>query len=319
MNEELLFRFILGDVTAAERGAVVRWRDSAPERIDHLRELAAVLALVAGSESRQRRVTRPSAFELIRLAGQRSRLRSIRTVRPWLVAGVAAAIVTVTVGVLIGQHQPVDFALGAGDFVTGPGDDATVGLGDGSVVKLGPDSRLRVAGVRGERSVSFEGRGYFAVNRMPGHPFRVNTAAGTVTTLGTRFELQARSTGLSLVVVEGRVELSAPGEQKTIKSGERSGVRDGRIVPATKVADLTGAVAWVGNLLVFQATPLAEVARQIEDRYHIRLVLADPALAKRPITAWVCDQTIKQTLATICTRVDAACTTSENVVTMSVR
>src|SRR5215213_8790334 len=153
------------------------------------------------------------------------------------------------------------------EVITSAGELATVQLGEGSVVRLAPSSRLRVHAGR-EREVTLEGRAFFAVEHMARHPLRVHTRVGEARVVGTRFELVTNVDRLDLRVVEGTVALSTQRDHIDVTAGEESGVRNGTVTPPTRVAAPTTVATWVGTFLAFQATPLRDAAREIERVYR---------------------------------------------------
>ena len=223
---------------------------------------------------------------------------------PWAIAAAAAIVAAVSLRSRASSDEVIP-GWGATEVVTGATELATVQLGEGSVVRLAPSSRLRVLAGR-ERAVSLEGRAFFAVQRMPNHPLRVHTAAGDARVLGTRFELATNAEGLHLRVVEGRVALSTARDRIEVGAGEESGVRNGTVsrpTPAQPVA----VAAWVGTFLAFQATPLREVAREIERVYRMPVTIADSALGAETITATFTDRPVEEVVNVVCSVLIATC------------
>ena len=112
---------------------------------------------------------------------------------------------------------------GATEVVTGATELATVQLGEGSVVRLAPSSRLRVLAGR-ERAVHLEGRAFFAVERMPTPPATRHTRRGRRPR--PRHPLRARherGPPASFASSRGQVALSTPREH--IEVGRRRGGR----------------------------------------------------------------------------------------------
>jgi len=194
---------------------------------------------------------------------------------------------------------------GATEVVTGATELATVELGEGSVVRLAPSSRLRVLAGR-ERAVHLEGRAFFAVQRMPRQPLVVHTAGGDARVLGTRFELATNADRLELHVVEGRVALNTPREHVEVGPGEAGAVANGVVSRPSRVA--TPAVAtWVGTFLAFQATPLGEAAREIERVYGTPVTIVDTTLARETITATFTDRPVQEVVNVVCAVLSARC------------
>jgi len=189
--------------------------------------------------------------------------------------------------------------------VTGATELATVQLGEGSVVRLAPSSRLRVLAGR-ERAVHLDGRAFFAVERMPRHPLLVHTAAGDARVVGTRFELATNAGALELRVLEGEVALSTARERIQVAAGEESAVRNGALVRPTR-APTTAVAGWVGTFLAFQATPLGEAAREIERVYRTPVTITDSTLARETITATFTDRPVQEVVNVVCAVVNARC------------
>jgi transmembrane sensor len=320
MDDETLFRHLLGRTSRSEAEAVEAWSRASPDHEARLAELRRTLSLVDADEARIHARSGPTADRIIELASRREpNAPPARKplVRYAVVGLAAAALVAVAVGVARSRRPASPpFVLVAGEYATGQGETATVQLGDGSVLRLAPSSHLRVGGASGARAVSLEGRAYFVVARMEGYPFRVQTRAGAATVLGTRFDLEANADTLSLVVLEGRVSLRTGSEEATVAAGEISEIRNGRLRSPRKAADVESRAAWIGNFLVFQGSPLTHVAREIEAHYRVQVTIADSVLAGRTVKAWLADQNLDRALDVVCTIVDAECSVQGGAVTM---
>jgi len=155
------------------------------------------------------------------------------------------------------------------------------------------------------------------VAKNPRLPFRIQTDAGVVTVLGTRFDVEASAADLRLVVVEGRVALTPPGHEKVeIGAGEMSQVKSGRLLPVIKVPAVNAVIGWTGSFLAFQATPLRDAAREIERQYGVRMHLADSSLASRTLTTWFADERLETVLGVICLVLESKCSVDGSDVTI---
>lgn len=156
-------------------------------------------------------------------------------------------------------------------------------LADGTLVTLAPQSQLRYPAQfdGASREVYLEGEAFFEVTKNPHRPFRVHSGAWVTQVLGTKFNVSAvRGAGeLAVSLVEGKVEVTdkqgsyllAPGQQL------RTDHATGRIY--RQAFNPARVLAWRSNKLVFQNEKLADVAGQLERRYGVKLVFADPATA----------------------------------------
>ena len=141
------------------------------------------------------------------------------------------------------------------------GETVTVTLQDGSYVRLDGGARLEEWGTEGTRTVTLEGRAFFAVAREEDRPFTVRTGAGEVRVLGTRFEVGPEGEdGVRIVVVEGRVGVTNALGSVEVPAGSMAWMREAAPPVAQVAEDVWALLDWPGGILVFQSTPLARVA-----------------------------------------------------------
>lgn len=320
--DELILRSLRGEATKGEEKVLVEWRQQSPSNEARYQQVHHVWQRTAALEPSLRRGTIPTAAGLLAHEddeAQPSTGYRRRISKRWLRGAVAAAAVLV-LGVGISQFQSdshSDENLISAEYATGPNDLLTVPLGDRSVVRLAPSSRLRVTRGEGSRDVWLEGRAYFSVAKQDGKRFRVRTAGGEAVVLGTRFDLQARDRELRLVVVEGRVALSDGGEQVTVAAGQVSAVVEGKVTQAVPVPNSRAMVDWIGNFLVFQETNLVEAAAELGSLYGVEVRVEDKALASRTVTGWFSDQKYEEVVTAVCRVVRARCTVGDSLVVMN--
>jgi len=314
----LLFRSVQGQTTLEEEEMISAWRRSSPENEAAWQQLAGLLSLTTKSYSPPDAGDPPDGPTLIRRTEARPLLgpviapesaeRTSRWKRRWMVVAGLAAALLLSVGTYRLTRQPGStLSFGADEFVTGHADVATVHLRDGSVVRLAPRSKLRLTGTGMERVMSLEGRGYFAVAKQPGKPFTVRTRSGDAVALGTRFEIDVGDRDLRLMVEEGRVALAAAGRQVEVRAGQMSTVVDGALARVSDVSDPKSLLNWMGNFLVFQATPLGLVAAELERHYGARVTLTGAGVRDQEVTATFNDKTLDEVVRIVCTVVGARC------------
>lgn len=322
MDDELIERALRGEATAAELAELAAWRSAAPEHEERYRRTERLVSAARGLRPAvDASARRPSAASII--AGARSgrtdradqavRVGRRARVHHWGGWAVAAAAVVL---MLLSPRGDENAESGPPtEVVTGASELATVKLGDGTVVRLAPSSRLRVVGERA-REVTLEGRAYFAVTSAPDQPFRVHTQAGTANVLGTRFELATEEADLRLLVLEGRVSLDASGNSVEVGAGEESGIQDGMATAPAPSARGGEEPAWLGNFLVFQAMPLRDVAREIERLYGATVVVTDSSLAGTTVRAEFTDRSLEDVVDVICRVLSTRCTVEAGLVSI---
>ncbi len=309
--EELIVRVLCGEATDREAQQLEAWR---AESADHERTFVQMRRLwEATAPSATRAVSTPPPVATIVAEAERRRgnvvaLAGWRRKRGWaLVSGLAAAAVLLLAIGITRFSQPW-----GSTYTTGLGEVETVTLDDGSVVRLGAGSALRVAR-RSSRSLRLDGRAFFAVVTDSATPFTVETSAGRAEVLGTRFEIASSTDSLRLVVIEGRVALDASGTRVEVAHGEVSRVTAGSAPSSPVQTDVWALLDWPSGLLIFQATPLIDVLAQIERHFGVPVVIADTALGKRTVTARFDDEPLEDVMGTVCAVVGARCTVGATV------
>jgi transmembrane sensor len=175
-------------------------------------------------------------------------------------------------------------------YVTAVGEQRAITLADGSIVRLNARSKLTVKFSESRRAVELlEGQALFQVAKDVHRPFTVTSDGTRVQAVGTEFDVRRKRSSLVVTVVEGRVAVfDVPPGAKAATSNARGGamyVSAGEQVtmsPAgagsAKPVDPATATAWTRRQLVFESTPLIEVAEEFNLYNTRRLVIRDPAL-----------------------------------------
>jgi transmembrane sensor len=226
----------------------------------------------------------------------------------------AAGLAAVAIGL-----QAVADSSGTGPaatYATGVGESRTVTLGDGSFVRLGPDSRIQDWSTEASRRVALSGRAFFAVSHDLDRPFTVETEAGVVRVLGTRFELFQSRENLRTVVVEGRVAVSNDNGAVEVTKGSVATVIGGG-APRSEISDdVYSLLSWPEGVLVFQGTPLRQVAEEVSHHFGRPLFVSGELLGARRISAWFDGEDFDEIAESLCVVAGAECTLSDSTVVM---
>jgi len=227
---------------------------------------------------------------LLQRVEARERARRLRRIL-WR-AGSAAAVLALGLGLLWTVRHRRD------SVQAGLGEKVQKALPDGSVVILNSDSRLRYArdlGRRQRRDVWMEGEAFFKVAKdLGGKPFVVHAGHFDVEVTGTQFNLRSGSDGSSILLTEGSVTLRmADGGTRRMLPGDYFAVSDEEgAAPAGPAAAMRGVdrpkpadvLSWLDRSLVFENTPLSEVAREIGVRYKVAVVAATDRIGGLTVT-----------------------------------
>lgn len=304
--DDLIVRALEGVAGSRERSRLEEWRRAEPDNERTFQEFVRVWEL-GGSRTLAAIVSSPPPLERITAEAERRRahvlpLRRVSNHQPWRFVWAAAAVIAVMLALGSARLLRKPSLL----LSTGPSETSTIQLADGSIVRLGPSSRVEVRGET-QRSVRLEGRAFFAVATDSTLPFVVYAESGRVEVKGTRFEVRADADSLRVVVVEGRVNLGAAGKDVEVHHGAMSRVAAGSPPSVPETVDVWQLLDWPGGLLLYQATPLDQVVREIGAFFHRPVILRDAQLSGTRVTAWFEDQSFEEVLSTICAVLGVEC------------
>jgi ferric-dicitrate binding protein FerR (iron transport regulator) len=197
---------------------------------------------------------------------------------------------------------------------TGAAEATTVPLPDGSVVRMGPESRLEAVGAR---AVALEGVAYFAVATDRAAPFEVRTRAGRIRVLGTRFEARAEGDSARVAVVEGRVALAGlAGRTLEIGPGQAGLLVVGAAPETAPLPPRRRLASWMGRVLIFHDTPLSDVIAEIESVYGVPLQLVSDVADEPCVTAVFEERPFEEVVATVCRVLGSRCDVAPNQATI---
>jgi len=339
--DELIIRVLNGEASPFEVERLSRWRNESSENAQYYEETEQVWALTS-PEPREILSSPPSVGVILGAAeseasgtfdeqepfrnetedgdrqspakpGERS--PGISWTRPpWKALGLlAASVAALALGIrATGYFGPGPLA----EYLAPAHETRTVTLADGTLVRLAPGSRLRVWGEAETRDVSLEGRAFFAVTRDESRPFVVRAGPGEIRVLGTRFEVAEEATGIRTVVLEGLVAVSNPEGSVEVPAGGLARMRPGEAPVAEAVEDPWSLLDWPEGILVFQETPLSQVAEEVSQHFGRPIVVSGPELGSRRITAWFQGESFDEVAESLCLVVDAFCDLVESRVTI---
>ena len=218
-----------------------------------------------------------------------------------LAAGLAAGVV-VACGAALLYFSPS----GGSDerllrkYVTRIGEQQTIALGDGSVVTLNTNAQLVVDyGNRSRRILLERGEAYFEVVRDSERPFTVDLGFGSVTALGTAFNIRKHRERFQVAVIDGTVALHelaeelpaspvplpANGQAVIIAAPSEHLLEEGWVAEfdisldqlrAFRPESMERYEGWRGGMLGFYREPLNEVVQEL-NRYSRKKILIEDA------------------------------------------
>lgn len=209
------------------------------------------------------------------IRASQSKPRVARVLRPVLVAGILASLAGVVALIAIRDSGPEPL------FATHRGQMSSIILPDSSDVVLNHTTQLTVVETEGTRRVRLTGEAYFHVRRN-GAPFIVETPGGMVEVLGTEFNVRARGGSFEVAVVSGSVRV------RTLHDGGKgvailtAGMGARSVEGDSALAGWAFAAGsyppWMHQRLVVQGESLAEVCRELEDRFDVTIRIDAPGV-----------------------------------------
>ncbi len=300
-NEAAEWLFRLEDHPEEEASPeFVAWLRQSPRHMGEFLFATAALKLVQTGDPERRieieDLGGSAAGEIIPLTQPSPPVQDTARPRPARIGWAVAAAVVLALGLIAGPF----LLRNEGDYRTQVGEQRSFKLDDGSMLYLNTQSRAQVVYSKNAREVRLlGGEALFVVAPDDRRPFTVQTGAVTIQALGTQFNVYRRRDAITVSVAEGRVKVfSGQGRQPpqvstdalsssataVLEAGEEAKVsRDNRIAKRA-VRDLGSALAWRQRRLVFEATPLEDVAREFNRYNRAQFQIEDSAAAMLQIT-----------------------------------
>lgn len=272
-DETFLARWLSGELTEEEAAAFA----AHPDR-EHYERLART-----GSQ------LQPPAYdpeaELARLLQRRKELvppappeaarKPLIAVR-YRAAAAAAVLVLLAAAWLLWPTGADTYSAGAGELVAQQ-------LRDGSMVQLNAGSELTFD-VGEARSARLAGEAFFNVEKSS-VPFVVATAEGTVTVLGTSFNVYTRNATLRVACVTGKVRVAFNGVADAFDlAAGQAVVRSGTEEPVSMPHEAAETMDYLDGWSVFDKASLREVLDEVERQFGLNIILPPTINQRQTIT-----------------------------------
>lgn len=308
--------------TAAERREFLSWVSRSPERIEAylgMEQLMAALqsqkvqwpdtpaeVLIREARSSAEAAAAPAMLPGLRTGGRVAApatefLEGRGHGRKWqlslgaVAAGIAALLVSLWLLMPAASQR----------YSTGPGEQRSILLADGSRVTLNSASSVDVRLGKHRRIVRLlRGEALFQVSHDPARPFDVYADGAVVRAVGTEFNIDIRSSYAAVTVLQGRVAVMsgaqaglavpmggsasqgfpAPGGALLLGVAERVIITPAGMGNPQRVEDLPAITAWTRGQLVFDNRALGEVVDELNRSSAQRIVIRSDRLRSRKVT-----------------------------------
>lgn len=122
------------------------------------------------------------------------------------------------------------------------------------------------------RKIKLEGEAYFQVKK--GNKFEANTHSGTVTVLGTSFNIFTRSARYDVACLSGKVKVESENQSVILTQGMQTVFKEG-ILQSVINEEIEQKIGWTNNMLIFREEPLINVIQEIERQYDIEVIIPE--------------------------------------------
>ncbi|RUA15810.1 MAG: hypothetical protein DSY83_06920, partial [Flavobacteriia bacterium] len=200
------------------------------------------------------------AWALVTARNKQTRKEEPQIKRLWWLSAAAASIALLFAG--------YTYFFGNVTYTTGIGEKESVLLADGSLIELNANSSLSYKrfGWEEDRAVDFEGEAFFDIRS--GKDFEVRTSKGTISVLGTKFNVKDRK-DLKIQCYEGSIIFTPTNTQLSpsqLSEGMEIQYRDSKI----NTLKFSGQVPdWKNGFSSFSQQPFSEVLEELTMQFPI--------------------------------------------------
>jgi ferric-dicitrate binding protein FerR (iron transport regulator) len=200
----------------------------------------------------------------------------------WWIPAAAAVLILVTAGLLFWRNTT-----GHTEFDSSYGRISEYRLPDGSQVILNAHSSIKMDKkwkTNTDREVWLEGEAFFKVEKTANrNRFIVHAKTMDIIVTGTQFNVVSREDASNVLLTEGSVTLrTKDGREIHMKPGDF--VRVENNLPAKAPVDQDSIMAWKEAKLVFDHTPITEVAKTITRHYGIKVTLSGKDITTKTVS-----------------------------------
>ncbi|WP_297332839.1 FecR domain-containing protein [Flavobacterium sp.] len=190
--------------------------------------------------------------------------KPVRKLTPWFTRIAAVLFVVLGVGYFFYATQTTNHIAAAGE-------RTEFSLPDNSTVVLNAasEAEFRTWNWNNNREVQLTGEAFFKVAK--GEKFDVVTPLGTVTVVGTQFNVKAREGRFYVSCFEGKVKVSSKGRDIMLTPGQSVIFEDGKNI-AEPSADGTQP-GWIVYDVAFKSEKLENVIAEMERQYKVDIAL----------------------------------------------
>lgn len=185
-----------------------------------------------------------------------------------------ARFISIAAAILIAAFTGIYYFYLAGPdmmtFETAYGETQSLTLPDGSTVILNASSSLSYSEEEWEsnRSLNLQGEAYFKVTT--GNKFTVQTDLGSVSVLGTEFNVKSRKNVFNAACFEGRISVESSEITKLLEPGQNIQFEDGEIISEDTFQNVDQP-SWMTGVVTLTNVPLSFALDELTSQFGIQI------------------------------------------------
>lgn len=305
IDDDMLVKYLLGEVTPAEYLLVEEWISASAENRREYERFKLIWdesqQIAAGAN-----VDEDAAYLRLhkRIHTTQPTAKPAARIRPlklshWV--GLAASVVLICTVLWLTFNHVYDNGSISVVKVESLGKVRTANLPDGSVITLNSHSTLIYPAIfKGEqRPVSLQGEAFFKVAPDKSKPFIIKVNDVTVRVVGTSFNVKERNGKTEVIVETGIVKVSKKQNSISLNPGERLTINKDQNALSKETSKGKLYNYYLTGELVCDHTPLAELVPTLNEVYGAHIVIGNKNLQNLPITTVFKKQSLDDVLAII--------------------
>ncbi|WP_028298551.1 FecR domain-containing protein [Olivibacter sitiensis] len=291
MNDALLTKYLLQELSPQEREEVEKWLSASTENRRHFQQLETIWCN-SKVLAQQQSVDADAAWE--RFKTKRDAVKEQHTTSTPMLKSFAwlrtvAAVLLLSIGAawgtyswLIEQHHPYFSTL----TWKAQGEVRKETLPDGTEVTLNKNAEVAYTESlwQGKRLVKMKGEAFFQVQKDMERPFEIQVNDIEVQVLGTSFNIKEKGDDTEVIVESGAVQLRKLDVVIRLQADEtastKTAVKD--FIKRKRTDSLYD--YYRSNEFKLNGTPLWRAVEVLSEAYGIRIVIADKRIANLPLS-----------------------------------
>ncbi|MCL1634942.1 FecR domain-containing protein [Luteimonas sp. SX5] len=282
--ESWFVRLLEPDCPAEERAAFESWRAADPGH-------AAAYDEVERLWNRSEQAVKDPAVVAAAMRALRHTESEHGAFRCWFLPTAAMAAMALIAVVIVPRWIPDAGPPVGTRYATVAGEQRNLMLEDGSSVVLDTATVLVERYSDGQRRVDLQkGQAQFQVRGNPNRPFVVHVQGGTVTAIGTRFQVRVDAARTAVTLLEGKLRVAtepqhgADSRTAALIAGQRLTFNRTGAIGAVQAADLKAAQGWTEGKLFVDNWMLEDLLVEMNRYTDTQLRIGDPSLRTIPIS-----------------------------------